>query len=166
MLETTNLIFSLNIFILNTDPKIAAELHCDKHCVKMILEYAQLLSTAHHVLSDNPPNEIYKKTHTNHPCAIWARESLSNYKWLNELFSNLLDEYTKRYNKIHATSRLKKILSQPPKELKDIGATPFAQAMPDYCKHKDPVIAYQQYYLNEKYEIAAWKHSNPPSWWI
>ena len=40
----------MNIFYLHNDPKICAEMHNDKHCIKMILEYAQLLSTAHRVL--------------------------------------------------------------------------------------------------------------------
>ena len=42
--------FEMNIFYLNKDPKIAAMEHNDKHCVKMILEYAQMLSTAHREL--------------------------------------------------------------------------------------------------------------------
>ena len=43
----------MNIFYLDKDPKIAAQMHCDKHCVKMILEYAQLLSTAHRILDED-----------------------------------------------------------------------------------------------------------------
>ena len=35
----------MNIFYLDKRPDDAAEMHCDKHCVKMILEYAQMLST-------------------------------------------------------------------------------------------------------------------------
>jgi len=53
--------------------------------VKMILEYAQLLSTAHYVPdSDNCEirNKIYTSTHINHPCAKWERDSHSNYNWL------------------------------------------------------------------------------------
>ena len=40
----------MNIFFLSFDPEECAEFHCDKHVLKMILEYAQLLSTAHRVL--------------------------------------------------------------------------------------------------------------------
>ena len=40
----------MNIFYLSDDPQICAEQHCDKHVVKMCIEYAQLLSTAHRVL--------------------------------------------------------------------------------------------------------------------
>lgn len=37
----------MNIFVLHRHPRTAARDHCDKHVVKMIVEYAQMLSTAH-----------------------------------------------------------------------------------------------------------------------
>ena len=40
----------MNIFILDEDPVQAAQLQCDKHVVKMIVESAQMLSTAHRML--------------------------------------------------------------------------------------------------------------------
>ncbi len=40
----------MNIFALDIDPRLAAQAHLDRHVVKMILEYAQLLSTAHRLL--------------------------------------------------------------------------------------------------------------------
>lgn len=40
----------MNIFALDDNPKLAAQAHLDKHIVKMIIEYAQLLSTAHRVI--------------------------------------------------------------------------------------------------------------------
>ena len=40
----------MNIFYLDNDPKVAAEMHCDKHVVKMLVEYAQILSTAHRMV--------------------------------------------------------------------------------------------------------------------
>ena len=40
----------MNIFYLDRDVKTCATYHNDKHVVKMILEYAQLLSTAHRML--------------------------------------------------------------------------------------------------------------------
>ena len=89
----------MNIFYLHNDPQVCAAYHCDKHVVKMILEYAQLLSTAHHELDGVPSIECYKKTHVNHPCTKWVRESLQNYRWLMRLITGLNDEYRKRYNK-------------------------------------------------------------------
>jgi hypothetical protein len=40
----------MNIFYLDPNPKICAEMHVDKHVCKMVIEYAQLLSTTHRVL--------------------------------------------------------------------------------------------------------------------
>ena len=40
----------MNIFYLHKDTKTCAEMHLDKHVVKMLIEYAQLMSTAHRVL--------------------------------------------------------------------------------------------------------------------
>jgi hypothetical protein len=41
---------TMNIFVLHPDPEKSARDHCDKHVVKMILEYGQMLSTAHRLL--------------------------------------------------------------------------------------------------------------------
>lgn len=74
----------MNIFILDTNPKIAAQYHVDKHVVKMILETAQLLCSAHWLNGSEAP---YKLTHKNHPCAIWTRECVENYNWLCIFFT-------------------------------------------------------------------------------
>ena len=51
----------MNIFYLHSDPKTCASMHCDKHVVKMILETAQMLSTAHHELDgENVVEGLYK----------------------------------------------------------------------------------------------------------
>jgi hypothetical protein len=72
----------MNVFFTNECPIQAANEHVRVHQVKMIVEYAQLLSTAHHVVDgDNAINGIYKQTHTNHPSAIWVRKSADNYEW-------------------------------------------------------------------------------------
>ena len=73
----------MNIFCLDEDPIKAVQMMCDKHIVKMILESAQLMSTAHRELDgDNANENLYKSTHKNHPSAKWVRESLWNYVWL------------------------------------------------------------------------------------
>ena len=74
----------MNIFYLTHNPMECAEQHCDKHVVKMILEYAQLLSTAHRLLDNN--QKVYKTAFKNHPSTIWTRENKSNYRWLSMLF--------------------------------------------------------------------------------
>jgi hypothetical protein len=67
----------MNIFVLDTDPQIAAGFLCNKHVVKMSLESAQMLCSAFE--NGEAP---YKRSYYNHPCTKWARESQANYEWL------------------------------------------------------------------------------------
>jgi hypothetical protein len=143
----------MNIFYLHVLASKAAEYHCDKHVVKMILETAQLLYSAHWELAPTGiPEGAYRKTHVNHPCAIWVRESLSNYRWLADLGYWLCREYRYRYgDKTHKTeAHILWLRANPPAGLVDIGATPPRQAMPDEYKHPDPVVAYRIYYVENK----------------
>jgi len=214
----------MNIFALDINPYTAASYHCDKHVVKMIVEYAQLLSTAHRVLDgqaetiewndsfilngevtnecprkktmlvldqealyvdwetdrtgddDNnthesvigKPNLIgrkcYNSTHMNHPCAVWARHTDSNYHWLAQLFEGCLREYTKRYQKNHATGALLSFLYDAPRNIEQDVMTPFALAMPDKCKVTDEILSYQNFYVEEKARFAKWTNTPVPKW--
>lgn len=156
----------MNIFVLDSDPAIAARMHCDKHVVKMILELAQLLSSAHHMLDENPLSDIYKLTHKNHPCAIWVRTTTANYIWAHNMFLELCREYTRRYDKVHLTETKMQHLCILPENIPAGSLTEHPQCMPDEYKCENPVQAYQQYYLGAKSDIAKWKHNNQPSWWI
>lgn len=175
----------MNIFYLHNDPRICAQHHVDKHCVKMILEYAQLLSTAHRVLDgtesvglsdsgrkkktwtlpDSRNDVLYSATHINHPSAIWVRQSKANYIWLWNLFECLCTEYSYRYGRTHATERLVQVLSTPPK---NIGFGPFTEptpAMPeDYKVSGDSIQSYKNYYLGDKKRMFSWKNRPAPSW--
>ena len=159
----------MNRFILNVDPVQAAIQHNDKHVVKMILEEAQMLSTAHHVLNENLSEQmasaIYRPTHKNHPCSLWIRKSRSNYEWGYRLYKSLCEEYTFRYGKIHKSWDLSPVLQNPPMAIPDIGLTDFPQAMPEYCKRDSAVDAYQVYYIMEKSDIAKWTKRDKPEWW-
>ena len=184
----------MNIFYLDPNPQTCAEMHCDKHVVKMIIEYAQLLSTAHrvldgtltvglsasgrkkttYVLNDDRDGILYAATHVNHPSAIWVRENLANYRWLFRMWSHLLDEYTHRYGKIHACARLKDSLRFPPNKMpvdEFFAPTP---AMPGELKivaenpqpgrKYDVLASYKNYYIKEKARFAKWKNRNIPEW--
>ena len=108
----------MNVFYLDHDQSVCASYHNDRHCVKMILEYAQLLCTAHREIDGDDcrwQDILYKSTHKNHPSAVWARESVANYNWLYKMFSELCKEYTFRYEKEHASwTKLGHLLSSPP----------------------------------------------------
>ena len=160
----------MNIFYLSNCPQEAAEAHNDKHCVKMILESAQMLSTAHRELDGDVPDILYKSTHKNHPSTIWARSSKQHYDWLFRLFRMLSAEYSIRYSdhnfKVHKTwDKLGKLLEHAPKNIKNNGWVDPPQCMPDHCKKSDTIDAYRNYYLTEKASISTWKYSNQPIWW-
>ena len=158
----------MNIFYLDRDPKIAAQMMCDKHVVKMILESAQMLSTAHRVLDGDERADrdgLYKMAHKNHPSTIWGRSSLENYTWLYDHMVALMVEYTYRYDKHHATERLLAPLFKSPKNMdfETFFSDP-PQCMPEECKGDDTVLAYQKYYIVEKSGFAKWKNRTVPEW--
>lgn len=148
----------MNIFVLNNDPVIAAQTQCDKHVVKMIVESAQMLCTAHRLLDGtmeetkkmvagsspvrwrkgkywrlaNPDKDVkfYKAVHMHHPCTLWTMETLENYEWHYRHFIALCDEYELRYGKVHATRRkLADALRALPKNISHGAITPFRLAM-------------------------------------
>lgn len=142
----------MNIFALHGNPAIAARLHCNQHVPKMVLETAQLLCTAHHLLSVDSRDVPYSPTHINHPCAVWVRESSDNYLWTYQLFRNLAEVYTGRYNKDHKTfSDCYECVSELPELIAHGKLTEWPQCMPDEYKHDDPIEAYRRYYMQHKY---------------
>jgi len=153
----------MNIFVLHRDPQLAAQMACDKHVVKMVLESAQMLCTVVRVHGFEAP---YKATHKNHPCTIWARSTQQNWDWLVEHALALCAEYTKRYGKIHKSQKHIEWCKSLLIKLPSFGLTPFAQAMPEQYKNSCVVTAYRAYYHGEKSRFATWNKGTPtPKWW-
>lgn len=148
----------MNIFFLDNDPVKSARAMTNKHCVKMILESAQLLSSAHHILDGeiSPFRDVlYKPTHKNHPSTIWTRESYKNYEWLYAHFVELCKEYTRRYGRVHATeTKLKDVLYHLPLNIPLVPATPIRIAITNTEHHRaDPIESYRTYYEAEKLKV-------------
>ena len=159
----------MNIFYFYDNPIQSAQAQPDKMLVKMPLETAQMLCTAHRELDgDEYADEVglYKKAYLNHPCSIWTRECSQNYSWLYAHFLALGTEYTYRYGKTHkSVDRLSRALAQLPGNIPLNAMTPVPQAMPDQYKNNDPVKAYRDYCINEK-TYAKWeKGRDKPEWW-
>jgi len=179
----------MNIFYLDPDPSKCARMHNDKHTVKMILEYTQLLSTAHRLLDgkqsvvvvnnrklkrwslEDPRMNasLFLASHINHPSAVWARESEDQYLWLYQLLTHLCKEYTHRYGKTHAVvNRCWQELRNLPLNLKGKkGFREPPQAMPDeYKVVGDSVTAYKKYYIGGKAKLGKWTNRPTPDWWL
>lgn len=156
----------MNIFFLDRDPAKAARYHCNKHVVKMILESAQLLCTAHRVLDGVDNDTLYRATHHNHPCAIWVRSSVMHYRWLYELMRELNEEFKRRYKGVDHLSwtKLKDLLRVAPLNIPMTPWTDPPQCMPEHYHRPDVVEAYMAYYIQEKAAIAAWPEGETPEW--
>ena len=162
----------MNIFFLDRDPEKCAAYHCDKHVVKMILEYTQLLDRATLLYTHSPEKlkAMRLPGYMNHPCTKWLHEDNVSFCWLAHVLYFLHYEYRERYSKTHswytrsygykqwrsieAKERLKESLHtlNPP------------QCMPDEYKRTDPVEAYRAYYIGDKARFAKWKRGNVPEW--
>lgn len=178
----------MNIFYIDRCPVAAAQGMVDRHVVKMILESAQLLSTAHRfldgrevagksktgrnakrwVLDDSRDAVLYQATHINHPSAVWCRKSVENYNWLVKHFFALGEEYTYRYGKTHKCfGELSYQLQSPPKNLTNYDMTTMPSAMaPEYVISEDPLENYRNYYRIGKARMHSWKKRQPPLWMI
>ena len=147
-----------------------AQYHCDKHVVKMILETAQLLCGVHHVTAHDTTHDTahvpYKLSHKNHPCSIWARDSMSNYLYLCEIGLALCEEYTYRYGKRHKSQEVIEWCLMNKPQIQDIGFTTPPKAMPDEYKTEDVIESYRKYYLGAKKTFLTWKERKVPEWVI
>ena len=177
----------MNIFYVNSDPEVAARSMVDRQVVKMILETAQLLSTAHRVidgeeyvgqsqsgrkakrwrLSGNVDAIMYAATHINHPSAVWVRENSANYVWLYDHLLALGREYTYRYGRTHLTiDKLKDILKDSPQNIKQSNVMTKMPSCMDkqYIVSLDPITNYRNYYNYGKTDLLRWSNRPPPQW--
>lgn len=184
----------MNIFVLDTDPMVAARYHCNKHVVKMILEAGQMLCTAHwmgHLAAQGrtladfrrakdawawlrevvPASDLplWKASHVNHPCSVWTRATLPNYRWHSELGLALCAEYTRRYGKVHKAQALHEWLAvHTPPAWGSLSRQqlPWPQCVPDDCQGFDAVQAYRDYYSRHKSHFAVWAPlASTPDWY-
>ena len=180
----------MNLFVLDENPVKAAQLQCDKHVVKMVLESGQMLSTAHRILDgtmskrpsksgktmakyyelQDPDMEgvLYRVAHAGHPCTIWTMESVANYAWHYDHFYALCMEYQYRYGKKHLTQiKLEELLSIPPRNIPMGGLTPFKLAMTHepQCMFEDAVKSYRAYYRTkaDRFKMV-WSKRDVPEW--
>jgi hypothetical protein len=178
----------MNIFILDNDPVKAAQMQCDKHVVKMIVESGQMLSTVHRMLDgtmerrpsksgsmlqywkldDEREELLYKACHFNHPSTVWTRESMHNYRWHYVHFMALCKEYTYRYGKVHSTEKyLADALARIPDNIPVKKMTPFKLAMAAFpeCITEDPIESYRNFYetKQERFKMV-WTKRQQPEW--
>jgi len=161
----------MNIFYLHPDPQASAKMLCDKHIPKMLLESCQMLSTATQELRGDD-HHLYKKAYQKHPSTMWVSESIGNFSWLYKHAVEISKEYTKRYGKIHKSSRILTYIKRKYADM--LGKSDYAsappQCMPDKYKELGGLWntskAYKNYYIGEKSSFAKWEKGTPmPDWY-
>ena len=182
----------MNIFVLHENPRIAAEMHCDKHCNKMIVEHAQMLTAAYYsTLGISRKKEIpdkqdgvnqmfkgwprknadgtewhYAISHVNHPCTVWTRTTKENFNWLLECTDHLCSEFKRRWKHEHSIKKIVDWMRENPPKLPSSELTPFAQAMPDCFRSTSTTEAYRKYYgMKTTYMKLEWRFTPSPEWW-
>ena len=170
----------MNIFVLDTDPRVAARMMCDKHIPKMLVESAQMMASAlqrYGVDESELPltrrGTPYKMAYPNHPCTKWVGDSYQNFMWLYQHAETISQEYFKRFGKRRGTHRTIRTIREihqtfdkhfPTFDFPEDGLTPFALAVPDKYQGKDVVKAYRAYYHSKAF--AKWDKGTPaPNWW-
>lgn len=164
----------MNIFVTDSDPDTSAKNLDDKRVIKMVLESAQMLSTAiifhkypEYFVDNSEQNRIkrrsasvllgvYKPTHINHPSNVWARNTRSNWQWLFEHFEALCLEYKARYSKTHKCSQIGDLLAQNADFIPKGSITEFAncaahKGLGISYKHLEDVELAYKLYLNDRW---------------
>lgn len=145
----------MNIFVTSPSPIQSAQWLDDKRVNKMVLETAQLLSAA--VILKGGTSK-YALTHYNHPCAVWARKTSSNFKWLYQHGIALADVYKLAYGRSHACIPvIEDCYKQAGLIPRDV-LTPFANATP--YKNTDMAI----HLVYRKYMCDKWNEDQRPTW--
>jgi len=154
----------VNIFMTSPDPAACAVMMDDRRLIKMVLETAQLLSSAYR-LQGMGEQWCYKLTHQNHPCAVWTRDSRANLNWLAAHGIELANEYAYRFGRRHksldvilACKQQGSFLSYPETGYRfDCSGQAVGNVFDNY-----------QACMRAKWQddglLARWTKRNPPSW--
>jgi hypothetical protein len=153
----------MNIFYIDDDPVKADAMLCDRHICKMGIETCQMLCN----LFDGA-DVPYKRTHYNHGCSKWVRESYLNFRWLIMHGLSIFEQYRMRYGREHKSEAvlwwvLDEFCKGRVRFSKEEFTTPYL-AMPDELKKGTPVDSYRNYYIKDKSRFAKWKMGNVPEW--
>lgn len=146
----------MNYFYLDKDLVLSVQYLDNKRLVKMVLETAQMLSTAANI---HGANTHYRPTHKGHPCTKWVAASQANYLHMIDYFTAICDEYTYRYHgKIHQCNHLLRDFKEYVALLPELPFTNPPQVTPGIVDSDDLVNNYRDYLCSK------WSNDKNPQW--
>lgn len=157
----------MNIFASDHNPTLAAQALDDRRLIKMVLETAQILSTATEAIGRYGFDALYKPTHQNHPCTLWAKHSVGNFMWLVQHGFALAEEYQYRFEKQHKSFAIIQTCMNCVKigNFPQIERTQFVNCTK--FNLDDPILAYRaclQSKWHDDGKAARWTKRGAPSW--
>lgn len=158
----------MNIFVTHPSPAVSALWLDDSRLNKMILESAQMLSTAIRTVTDNDASiceGLYRKTHTNHPCNIWVRETRANFMWLVAHASTMANYKATRDGKRHRSMEIIVNALRRSRVIPEGEQTPFANSAANQDHGVDFKSEPNTYSAYRKYLVARWlSDKRMPTW--
>jgi hypothetical protein len=161
----------MNIFAFDKCPMQSALWLDDVRKNKMILESAQMLSTAVRWLDPDTTLPVYKLAYINHPCSKWARKSRANFQWLLHHMSWLFNQKSGEHKSARLIPEFQKYADNG--DFPDEYLTPFANCARnlergvDYSDVDDVHQAYRMY-MNDRWKerniTLTWRWGKEPDW--
>ena len=161
----------MNIFAFDKCPMQSALWLDDVRKNKMILESAQMLSTAVRWLDPDTTLPVYKLAYINHPCSKWARKSRANFQWLLHHMSWLFNQKSGEHKSARLIPEFQKYADNG--DFPDEYLTPFANCARnlergvDYSDIDDVHQAYRMY-MNDRWKerniTLTWRWGEEPDW--
>lgn len=159
----------MNIFALYPSPIDSARAHCDQHLHKMILESAQIVSSAMHLRKFYVP-WAYKPAYLTHPCVKWAAECNHNIVWILELARELEVIREELDCPVHSSSQIIKfaydfLQGDLPYARADL-AYPRICAMPVHIKMRGDISTEEKYQAYYRWKNEQWTalDKRPMTW--
>ncbi len=171
----------MNLFVLDENPAIAAQLNQDTHVRKICLEATQLLTNAFsesqlRFAPQTQTGSVRKYSHIHHPVSKWTIETMGNFNWALEHAIGLAEEFYYRFEKEHFCNIFIKWASiHKPENVKAGKITEHPQCFkqyPNLIVPNNPVEGYRNYYkvakrsfnIRGKTVPAQWTGRQTPEW--
>jgi hypothetical protein len=159
----------MQLFILDYEPCVSAQMMSDCHIIKMCLETAQILSSVRFNKGFEHNEIIPKPYNTKHP-VITAIDNQEKINWLLDYNRAIHSEYVYRFNKHHAYFKLIEFyehLRDNSIKYYDKSKLNFARDFKDFTTTKTDLIeSFREYYKMKKSIIKRWKYTkrSEPEW--